>query len=282
MDKKTLLAIVLSLAVLLVYQMFFATPPKPQQAPAGAGEAQQVQKEAAIKPATPGVIATAKKTAVKREIASRDIKVKEGSPFPLAITFPESSENIAADSMFEANAARLNLLGAKEKQRLVFSGVYNGIMKVEKIYTFDPDHYTIVLDVKMYNLTGTPLIQIPRLSWQQYVDPQRADDTYGPEGPVVSVAKSIERQEVKTLDKEIILGPNVLWGGFESKYFIASFIPENPSLTSVIMNRDAQNMVSVGIKGQKEVIPAGQSSIVSYSLYLGPKEHGLLNTLKVW
>ena len=344
MDKRTLLAIVLSLAVLLVYQMFFATPPKPQQAPAGAGEAQQVQKEAAIKPVTPGVIATAKKTAVKREIASRDIKVetdlytaifstrgaglksfklknyqkdctkctddiypliknsifgskdkpyvksdeavelvnvKEGMPFPLAITFPESSENIAADSMFEASVVKLNLLGAKEKQRLVFSGVYNGIMKVEKIYTFDPDHYTIVLDVKIYNLTGTPLIQIPRLSWQQYVDPQREDDSYGHEGPVVSVAKSIERQEVKKLDKEIILGPNVLWGGFESKYFIASFIPENPSLTSVIMNRDAQNMVSVGIKGQKEVIPAGQSSIVSYSLYLGPKEHGLLKPLNV-
>lgn len=344
MDKRTLLAIVLSLAVLLIYQMFFAKPPVPQQVPAGAGEAQQVKKEAAIKPVTPTAIATAKRTVVKREIASKDImvetslytaifstrgaglksfklkgyrkdctkcaddiypllknfiigskdkpyvksdeavelvNVKEGIPYPLAITFPESSEDIAADSMFEANVARLNLLGAKEKQRIVFSGIYDGIMKVEKIYTFDPDHYTIILDVKIHNLTGTPLTQIPRLSWQQYVDPQKEDDSYGHEGPVVSVAGSIERQEVKKLDKEKILGPNVLWGGFESKYFIASFIPENPSLTSVIMNRDAQNMVSMGIKGQKEVIPGGQGSVISYSLYLGPKEHGLLKGLNV-
>ncbi|OGP90187.1 MAG: hypothetical protein A2031_08430 [Deltaproteobacteria bacterium RBG_19FT_COMBO_43_11] len=344
MDKRTLLAIVLSLAVLLIYQMFFAKPSAPPQVPTEAGEAQQVQKDVAIKPVTPAVIAIPKKTTVKREIAPKDIKVetslytaifstrgaglksfklkeyqkdcticandiyplikkfiigskdkpyvksdeavelikvKEGMPYPLAITFPESSEDIAADSMFEANVAKLNMLGAKEKQRIVFSGTYDGIMKVEKIYTFDPDHYTIVLDVKMYNLTGTPLTQIPRLSWQQYVDPQKEDDSYGHEGPVVSVAKSIERQEVKKLDKEEMLGPNVLWGGFESKYFIASFIPENPSLTSVIMNRDEQNMVSVSIKGQKEVIPGGQSSLVSYSLYLGPKEHSLLKPLNV-
>ncbi len=344
MDKKTLLAIVLSLAVLLVYQMFFTKPPVPQKVPAGAREAQQVQKDAAIKPIAPAVITTAKKTTVKRNIAPKDIKVetslytaifstkgaglksfklkeyqkdctkcandiypllknsiigskdkpyvksnetvelinvKEGMPYPLAITFPESSENIAADSMFEANVAKLSLVGAKEKQRIIFSGTYDGVMKLEKIYTFDPNNYTVTLDVKMYNLTGKPLVQIPQLSWQQYVDPQMVDDSYGHEGPVVSVAKSIERQEVKKLNKEEILGPNVLWGGFESKYFIASFIPENPSLTSVIMNRDAQNMVSVGIKGQKEVIPGGQSSIVSYSLYLGPKEHRLLKPLNV-
>ena len=76
MDKRTLLAIVLSLAVLLIYQMFFTKPPVPQQVPAGTKESQQVQKEAAIKQVIPTAIATAKKTTVKREIASRDIKVE--------------------------------------------------------------------------------------------------------------------------------------------------------------------------------------------------------------
>ena len=43
MDKRTLLAIVLSLAVLLIYQMFFVKPPQPKQVPAGAGDTGQVQ-----------------------------------------------------------------------------------------------------------------------------------------------------------------------------------------------------------------------------------------------
>jgi len=98
---------------------------------------------------------------------------------------------------------------------------------------------------------------------------------------VASVAKSIERQSLKELNKEKIYGPNVLWGGYESKYFIASFIPASPSLTSIIMNRDARDMVSVGIKGQKELIPGGQSGSFTYTLYLGPKEHNLLKAQNV-
>ncbi len=142
------------------------------------------------------------------------VHVKEGMPYPLTVTFPESSADIAADSVFGTNTTKLDLINTKEKQSLVFSGTYDGKIKVEKIFTFNPDNYTIGLEVKIYNLTDAPLIQIPRLSWQQYVDPQQEDDSYGHEGPVVSVAKSIERQEVKKLNKETMLGPNVSWGWF--------------------------------------------------------------------
>ncbi len=344
MDKRTILAVVLSLAVLLIYQMFFAKPPVPERAATPVQEAGQVQKEAITKPVSPPTITIAKKTIVEKEVAAKDIQVetshyaaifstkgaalksfklkgyqkecsecaddiypllknfftgakkkskpknkelvelvqvKEGMPYPLTVTFPESSVEIDADSAFATNTTRLDLINTKEKQSLVFSGTYNGKIKVEKIFTFNPDNYTIGLEVKIYNLTDAPLIQIPRLSWQQYVDPQNEEDRYGHEGPVASVAKTIERQEVKKLDKEIMLGPNVLWAGFESKYFIAAFIPENPSLTSVSMNRDTNDMVTVGMKGQKEVIPGRQNDIISYSLYLGPKDHGLLQAQNV-
>jgi YidC/Oxa1 family membrane protein insertase len=344
MDKRTILAVVLSLAVLLIYQMFIAKPPAPERVATPVKEAQQVQKETITKPVSPQTITTAKKTIVKKEVAAKDIKVetsrytaifstkgaalksfklkgyqqecsecaddiypllknfftgakekskpknkelvelvhvKEGMPYPLIVTFPESSADIATDSVFGTNATKLDLINTKEKQSLVFSGTYDGKIKVEKIFTFNPDNYTIGLEVKIYNLTDAPLIQIPRLSWQQYVDPQHEDDSYGHEGPVVSVAKSIERQAVKKLNKETMLGPNVLWAGFESKYFITSFIPENPSLTSVSVNRDTNDMVTVGIKEQKEVIPGRQSGIVGYSLYLGPKDYGLLKAQNV-
>jgi YidC/Oxa1 family membrane protein insertase len=201
------------------------------------------------------------------------VNVKEGMPYPLAVTFADSNIDIAPDSIYETTTTRLDIINAKEKQRLVFSQDFDNKIKVEKIFTFNPDNYTIGLEVKVHNLTDSPLTEIPRLSWQQYVDPKQEVESYGHTGPVVSVAKSIERQEVSKLDKEKMLGPNVLWGGFESKYFIASFIPENPSLTSAVLNHNADNMVTVSIKGQKEVIPGGQSSNFSYTLYLGPKDY---------
>jgi YidC/Oxa1 family membrane protein insertase len=204
------------------------------------------------------------------------VDIKEGVPYPLAITFPGSSVDIAPDSIYETAATKLDLTNTRGKRELVFSQTLDNIVKVEKIFTFNPLNYNISLDIKVHNLSDSPLNQIPKLSWQQYADPNLKEDNYGHDGPIASIAKHVERQSLKELDKEKIYSPNVLWGGYESKYFIASFIPQNPSLTSVIMNRDSNNMVSVSIEGPKEIIPARQNGSFSYTLYLGPKVYDLL------
>lgn len=345
MDKRTILAVVLSLAVLLGYQVFFAKPQlPPKQAVAPDKQVTQTNKEVVNQTYAVQKTSIAKESKVKSTAAPKDIKVetaqytaifstrggalksfqlkgyqkdclecpddiyprikkfvtgsteplppkskgyvelvnvKEGMPYPLAITFPESGIDIAPDAIYDADTSKLDLVNATEKQNLVFSQIYDDKIKVEKIFTFNPGNYTISLEVKVANLTDSPLNQIPKLSWQQYADPNQVQDSYGHDGPVASVAKSIERQDLKKLDKEKIYGPNVLWSGYESKYFIASFIPENPSLTSTIMDRDANNMISVAIRGQKELIPGKQSGSFNYTLYLGPKENNLLKAQNV-
>lgn len=348
MDKRTILAIVLSLAVLLVYQIFFVKPPVPSKGTAPQASTGQVRQDANA-PSTPAPAATtasarpALKSAVGPQALPRDITVetahytavfstrgaalkslklkdyyrdchectddiwpkikglvtgtkaplkpktpefvelvdvREGMPYPLAVTFPESGADVAPNEVFETVQSKLDLTGSREKQQLVFSKSLDNV-KIEKIFSFDPSGYTIGMDVKVHNLTGTPITQIPQLNWYQYVDPQKIDDSYGHEGPIVSVGGSVELQEVKKLQGQSVQGPNVLWGAFESKYFIASFIPENPSLTNAVMTRDAADMVAVGLKGRKEIIPGGQNSVFSYSLYLGPKQYDLLKRLGV-
>ncbi len=348
LDKRTIIAIVLSLAVLLVYQFFFVKP-VPQKATAPQQSADQIKKDKTSAPGSaPGATTAAAKSALrattaKPEAPARDIKVetahytavfstrgaalkslklknyyqdcyectddiwpkvkglftgtkeavkpktkdfielvdvRDGMPYPLAVTFPDSSADVAPDAVFDTTAGKLDLINTKEKQQLIFSKSYPDV-KIEKIFTFDPAGYVIGMEVKVHNLTGSPITQIPRINWYQYVHPQKVEDDYGHEGPVVSVGGSIERQEVKKLNAESILGPNVLWGAFESKYFIASFMPENPSLTNVVMTRGTDDMVTVGMKGRKELIPGGQNSVFSYSLYLGPKQYDLLKTMGV-
>jgi len=348
LDKRTIIAIVLSLAVLLVYQFFFVKP-VPQKATAPQQSADQIKKDKTSAPVSaPGATTAAAKSALrattaKPEAPARDIKVetahytavfstrgaalkslklknyyqdcyectddiwpkvkglftgtkeavkpktkdfielvdvRDGMPYPLAVTFPDSSVDVAPDAAFDTTASKLDLINTKEKQQLVFSKSYPDV-KIEKIFTFDPAGYVIGMEVKVHNLTGSPITQIPRINWYQYVHPQKVEDDYGHEGPVASVGGSIERQEVKKLNAESILGPNVLWGAFESKYFIASFMPENPSLTNIVMTRGTDDMVTVGMKGRKELIPGGQNSVFSYSLYLGPKQYDLLKTMGV-
>jgi len=349
MDKRTILAVVLSLAVLFLYQTFFVKPQPPQKSAAPQQTVGSIKKDNTTTVASTPEKATApEKTATdiesaKPEAPPRDIlvdtphytavfstrgaalkslklkdyyqdcykctddlwpkikrlftgskdpvkpktkdfvelvDVQNGMPYPLAVTFPESSTDISPNAVFETVTGKLDLMNARAKQQLIFSRS-QGNVKIEKIFTFDPAGYTIAMEVKVHNQTSSPITQVPTINWYQYVDPGKVDDSYGHEGPAVSVGGSIERQEVKKLNGESIMGPNVLWSAYESKYFIASLIPENPSLTNVVMTRDETNMVSVGTKGRKEVIPGGQNSAFSYSLYLGPKQYDLLRTLGV-
>ncbi len=158
----------------------------------------------------------------------------------------------------------------------MFSRTFNGELKVEKIFTFNPDNYSIELDVKVSNLSGAPVTHVPYLNWYEYVDPKQPVDSYSKEGPVAYVSKSIKRKKSAEISNEETIGPDVSWGGFERKYFMAIIIPQDPSLTSINMSRDGNNMVSVNLKGTKNVIPSDQSSSFKYNLFIGPKDYSML------
>jgi len=344
MDKRTILAVVLSLAVLFTYQMFFAKHPVPQKATAPVQESKQVSSDTAAKqPSSPLTVSApkpaAKQTIAKKEEPPKDIKVEtenytavfstrgaalksfqlkkyqkectkcavdiwpaiknftsgakqpvkeksndlidlvavnENMPYPLAITFPESAAEIAADSIYDADATKLDMTKDKKEQRLVFSRTFNGKIKIEKVFTFNPDNYSIALDVKVSNLTDTPLSQTPQINWYEYVDSKQEVDRYSKEGPVAYVANSIKRKKSSDISTETSLGPDVSWGGFERKYFMAVIIPQDPSLTTINMSKDSGNMVSVNLKETKSIIPPGQSGSIKYNLFIGHKDYTLL------
>jgi YidC/Oxa1 family membrane protein insertase len=352
MDKRTLLAVVLSIIVLLVYQNFFAKPPV-KTAPAPTQQEATVASQAAkpapaataaapaaatIQTATMGrkaavqavtgaerdvIVETPLYRAVfttrgaalksfqlkqyKTEVANSEdlvdifmrligkgkpkpeggpklielVHVSEGMPRPLSVSFPDSTVNIPGDGFYEADGSLLDMTQGAESRRLTFAQPYPGELKVEKTFTFHPDKYSFELEVRVHNLGGAPLNQNGGLTWYQYVDPAAPTDSYGHDGPVSYIAKSIDRPEVKKMEAVKTLGPDVSWGGFESKYFIASLIPQNPSLTSFRMTKDSSNLIAVGLKGPKNVIPPGQPGLFNYSLYLGPKDYDILKAQNI-
>jgi YidC/Oxa1 family membrane protein insertase len=204
------------------------------------------------------------------------VNILEGTPYPLAVTFPESSVDIRPDSHFSANVDAVDLKATRDSHRLIFMLSYPGSIKVEKIYTFHPEKFVFDLEIKLYNLSKTSINQNNLLSWHQFVDPKLPTDSYGHDGPISFIAKSIDRVDVKKMEPIKLLGPDVAWGGFESKYFVASMIPQNPTLTNLSLSKDAANLVSVGLKGTQGIIPPAQNASFSYTLYLGPKDHDIL------
>jgi len=331
MDKKAILALVLSAAVLLIYQIFFYKPvppskPAPQEksatavvppkAPASpqtsisapsatvavAGQEAMpllsgapTEKEQDVSVDTPlySAVFTTRGGALKsfklknyRETLAADSKlidlvdVKETMPYPLSLSFPASSIDVSPAALFQADTTTLDLKTTSESRRLTFVQTWPGKIKIEKIYTFYPQKYVIELEVRAHNLSAVPLSQEITLFWNQYVNPSIKEDSYGHVGPVSYVAKEVERESVKEMKDAKLLGPDVTWGGFESKYFLAAMIPQNPSLTSLLLSKeDSSNMVSTGLKGPKNIIPPGQAGFFSYTLFLGPKDYNILKTL---
>jgi YidC/Oxa1 family membrane protein insertase len=354
MDKRTLLAVALSIMVLFVYQTYFAPKPVQQPVPAAQGTAvaPQAPAPAATAPAAPqaaapaAVIATqaagrlvAGKAAagVERDVvvetplyravfttrgaALKSFQLKQyqtaladeedlvdivyrwfgkgkdkpagaprpvelvhvtgGLPLPLSVSFPGSTVDIPADGFYEADSGTLDLTKAAEPRTLTFTQTYPGELRIDKVFTFNPAGYGFDLEVRLHNLSKAPLQQDGSLAWHQYVDPKAPVDSYGHDGPVSYIAKSIDRPEVAKLEADKLQGPDVSWGGFESKYFIASLIPRNPSLTSLRTSKDAANVVTVALKGPKNTIPPGQAGLFGYSLYLGPKDYTLLKATNI-
>ena len=324
MDKRTVLAVVLSIAVIGIYQFFFVkTPekqpqppaaqttaakdskaPATQAAPQGAQQAVPGKPAAALIPApatipeklvtvntplytavfttTGGGLKSFRLKGYRQSVDEKAdlvelVHVKEGMPSPLSISFPGSTVDVPLLGAFDVNTAGFDLTNAKESRQLTFTQTYPGRLRIEKVFTFHPGKYSIDLEVRAYNLSAQPISQAAGLNWYQYVDPKAETDSYTHDGPVAYVKKEIERADVPKIEKETSMGPDVAWGGFENKYFIAALVPQNPSLTSMAMEKDpATHMVSVSIRGAKNIIPAGQAGMFGYTLFLGPKDHSIL------
>ncbi len=330
MDKKAILAIVLSLIVIVGYQMFFmkqqpkqpapagqtqkgpASAPQPAPAPAkpeaagpaeaGAKAGTEVLVSKATETGTDIMVNTPLYTAVfnTRGGALKSFKLKQYrktltsqnepielvdlngfNDYSLPITFPDSSINVPAYASYRADVESVNLSQPGSTGTLVFSVNAPGRLNVEKIFTFHADTYAFSLDVKVHNASGDNLSQNALLAWTHYVDPKAEEDSYGHDGPIFYRKSEVQTESPKKLDGRKVVGPDVSWGGYESKYFISAIISKQPSLSNLVFGKDQRNLVSVGLEGPKNLIPSGQDAVFSYSLYLGPKDYDLLKAQNV-
>jgi YidC/Oxa1 family membrane protein insertase len=325
MEKRTVLAIVLSIIVVLVYQFFFMKPPvaqKPvakqettavpastQPAPAGTTAAAGVKGETTRTKATsPGhaveavpdrdihvetnlykAVFTTKDGSLKslklknyRKYLAKDSELEElvnttaAAQKPLTIAFPESSVDVPPGLVYESAVKAIDMTKSNEGRQLTFTQTIKGQIRIEKTFSFSPDKYIIGLDVKVTNLSDDTLTQYASLTWNESFDPKSDKDNAAENGPVYYISKDVERIEAKKVEKPVALGPDVSWAGFESKYFIASLIPQNPSQTSMSITKDVSSTIAVALKGPKNIIPQGQFGLFSYNIYLGPKDYGIL------
>lgn len=295
-NSRTLFAIILSIAVLLGYQYFFAkpVPPEPQQQvqsdskkPQAAAETQKASEHASpavVKPAVSSVQNEEKEIVVDTSLyravfSSRGGTLKymelkkhkdsqgkavvmkaDSSIPPFAILLPDGRQLL---DNYKTEGSSISLDAGSKEGSIVFKYSADNFF-VYRTYTFREGTYAFDLRDEVQGLAGYSIALGKDFGIVESNDSEHM-------GPVV--LKDSERIEFKTKDLQ---QPKIYRDGFkwiaqEDKYFFSAIVPREKVDEARVEIKDSVTTSSIKMN----------SGTNSYLLYAGPKEHDTLKALNV-
>jgi YidC/Oxa1 family membrane protein insertase len=309
-EKRLLIAIVLSLLVFLLYpyfmRMLFPPPPaeekKEEVALVPEEEVPAVAKQPLVAVKAPEVpeaaapfeeeLITVETPLVKAVFTNAGGAVKSWELKNYRETMDETSRAID----IAATVANINLLQTKfistgipetipfepskeklfleqeDRAELVFSWVSPEGIRLEKKYTFKGNEYSIGTELKISN--GST-VRVKGDAESFIVASYEEETKFYHFGPVRHINEKVERQDPENMLES---GRGVItWLGLEDKYFLLALVPEKDAPleweTEVPSIDTAQARLSVPLE-----LNPGESRVISYTAYLGPKLYDRLRS----
>jgi YidC/Oxa1 family membrane protein insertase len=297
MDKRTVTAIILSLAVIIAYQyLFMPAPPKVTEQPSQADRTDKKEKVTVQKqPETAQPVAAAPEVQVvqrpAREIrVENELYVAELSSLGGSISHweikpykDENGENVQllkepgilpAVSMgsspdfdlsgldFRVTGRELNLNGDNRSGSIVFEHTGDGY-SIRRTYTFYSDTYKVDL---VDEVSGLRDYWITLGSDFGIFDDE---DSYTHVGPILLSGTDLEEFNAKDLRQSKQYKDNLKWIAQEDKYFFAALVPETP----------VEEARAWTFKGSPVVAFRGTAGVNKFALVAGPKKHDRLKKL---
>jgi len=294
MEKRTLIAVVLSLVVLLGWSFLQQkiAPPKPKPAELSPLKAEApAEKEQAPLPAPPSAeLPETRETAATDVVVETDlykavlstegaiIKSWElktykdskkmpvmllnapGSIPPLGIMFEGENRSMPLKFIYAVNTRELDLSGADNRGELVFTYSGNG-MFIRKKFVFYNDDFRADISIETKN---TPPYLLPVGTDFGVFDKQQREHR----GPVILVDTDRKEFNEKLKEPVSFTGP-IKWIAQEDKYFTAALIPVNQAESVNVWKEGASPEVAFNVKQQNQ----------DFILYAGPKEYDRLKRL---
>jgi YidC/Oxa1 family membrane protein insertase len=167
------------------------------------------------------------------------------------------------------------LLTGGERREIVFSArTANGLL-FEKIYVFDGDNYHFNLEQRVTNSAGgsqrgnvtlslvEPVREIEG-TWESYI------------GPITLEGEKRQEDAADDLRKgSRTYGPQVIWSGYQTKYFLSAIMPAPSSAERVRIERLDQT-VEISFDTPHFSLAPGASQSFQYLVYFGPRETSAL------
>jgi YidC/Oxa1 family membrane protein insertase len=322
-QKRLVLAVVLSIAVIVVYQFLFVKPPEPLP------EQEKVQKKqeqtiSEVQKTNPAALNSQTELENKPVISDR-IQSGEREARTMVVSTPlyniSISEIGAAISGFELKNYYETIQedsplyrmvpGELDKGTLFFDFENNSIpglkdalytvrgestivnlsqgtqsvefelesaqgIRLKKIFTFRADSYLIDCDVLILNGSSLTLkdsirFHIPGV----YNDETRKKAGFAFSGPVAFINDKYTEIEPDKIDEQNTYSGNIDWVGFSEQYFVTTLLPKQKEGRLLFSYAD-EIVISRYIE-QIDALAPGRESTHSFTFYLGPKSHKILN-----
>jgi len=299
--KRTILAVALSMAVLLLFQKYFAPPPPPAPdvvatsvertvvpensdpvAPALTAAAMPAVTQTAAAPVTRAVL---ENDVVAVEISSRSAAVVEArliayreglgkdSP-PVRLLASPSGGDLAGAVRLPSTLPGWDQVYEETERgpnRVAYAWTSPTGLRIEKTYTLEPDRYDMELSVRLVNGTGAPLAD--RLGLVMVQDFTAREDQYAFTGPAYLKAGDFEEVKLKKLKEGIQEPGEVAWAALLEKYFLVATVPAAKDGAGIRISsyRGQEQVAEVELDGPQFDLAPGASRSASFRLYLGPK-----------
>ncbi|MGA7828180.1 MAG: membrane protein insertase YidC [Geobacteraceae bacterium] len=306
MEKRAIIAVVLSLAFYYGYTLLFPPPvkntvpnPVPVQAVASSSQITKsgpvpvvqvpIQNTKAI--ATQDIQvntdlftavfsnqgATLKNLILKKyhETSARNGEnvslVSASTPEGFVLSSESSSLGLSPTALYTPSVDSLNISGSDTK-KLVFSWSSPQGISVKKIYTFSGDGYAITLDTQVSNQGTNAVSGNLNLLFPYLVKPGAESSRFDTHDVVTLKDGSFSKEAIKKIDKEPLqYTSNIEWTGYADKYFLSAVLSEGNSISSVVVKKGAGSYLNTTVSSPVFELQPGQNHQVEYRLFFGPK-----------
>lgn len=294
MEKRTIIAVVLSLVVLLgwsVLQQKIAPPkPRPAEQPPLTTEAPPEKEPGPLVAQPSAVLTETKETAASDIIVETDLykavfstqgaiikswelktyKDSKEMPVillkspgvipPLGILFEGENRGMPLKFIYETNTRELVLSERDDRGELIFT--YNGSgMFIRKKFVFYNHDFRADISIET---TNTPPYLLPVGTDFGVFDKQQAEH----KGPVI-LADTDRKEFDEKLKEQINFSGNIRWIAQEDKYFTAALMPVNQVEGASVWKEGTSPEIAFNVKQQKQ----------DFIFYAGPKEYDRLKQL---
>jgi YidC/Oxa1 family membrane protein insertase len=311
MDKRTLLAFVLSFIVLVGWSLLFGPerqPPPATQQPASSGPSSQKA------PEKKSEITEAEKAALKQVMDKKadERLIEVDTPLYRAVltsvgpgiksfklknyretTNPDSPlielgdsnsflgrhihVGFTADScelVFQTDQGPVKIEQGAGPAEIKFKAVGKDGLLLQKTYIFKPDTYVIEVNVEAVNPTENQSSARVQASVAS-IPPASKASYYSFVGLVVLKDGKIEEFEVEKGEKS--LSGKIHWVGYEDSYFISVIAPDKPMDATFLGSKSESGLLKGTLSGGETIVPPGGRIEEKFLLYLGPRDLGILS-----